>query len=103
LVTIYDSKAGLRLLPPERVREVRELEVEVSALRGDKGEATLFQKRHGLGPWPFDDVAAWAATTTGGRQLQLLAPPPDGGCLRWGLCEPPGAEREGRDEDEVPL
>jgi hypothetical protein len=32
---------------------------------------------------------AWSRTERGGRQLPLLAPPPEGGCFRWGMCEAP--------------
>jgi len=31
----------------------------------------------------------WSKTSRGGRQLQLLEPEPSGGCMRWGLCDPP--------------
>lgn len=30
----------------------------------------------------------------GGRQLPLLQEPPDSGCFRWGMCDPPKRDGE---------
>jgi hypothetical protein len=40
------------------------------------------------------EVVAWSRTSHGGRQLQILAPVPSGGCMRWGMCEAPTKETE---------
>lgn len=58
--------------------------------RHDRG--TFFQGRGAHGSNGFvsiDDVVAWSRTERGGRQLPLLAEPPRGGCMRWGLCDVP--------------
>lgn len=93
---IFDSKEGIRLLPPSRIDEIRDAEAEITALRAARNaekpgrytheEATFFQTiRKGFSG--IDAVVAWARTDRGGRQLPLLAPAPRGGCMRWGLCE----------------
>lgn len=40
-------------------------------------------------PMPIADVVAWSRTTRGGRQLKVIREEPQGGCFRWGMCEPP--------------
>lgn len=35
----------------------------------------------------IDKVVEWARTDHGGKQFPLFAPPPRGGCMRWGICE----------------
>jgi 3'-phosphoadenosine 5'-phosphosulfate sulfotransferase (PAPS reductase)/FAD synthetase len=53
---------------------------------------TYFQGRGedgAKGMMAIDNVVAWARTTRGGRQLPLLPPAPEGGCVQYGLCEPP--------------
>lgn len=60
---------------------------------------TFFQGRGGaagVGFIPIDEVVAWSRTSKGGRQLPLLAEPPEGGCMRWGLCEPPPRSEGGQ-------
>lgn len=32
-----------------------------------------------------------------GRQLPLLAPPPRGGCMRWGICDTPSSDDDGEE------
>lgn len=96
---IFASKGDLRLVAehaPERIEEIRAAEAELTALRveqGKEGPATFFGSRAGGGgAIAIDEAVSWARTSRGGRQLPLIAPPPDGGCFRWGLCEPPGKE-----------
>lgn len=98
---------------PWRIDEIRELEKEVTQLRKQRNEETPGRYSHEIGTYfqgrtsregfvPIDDVVLWSKTSRGGRQFQLLRPPPDGGCMRWGLCEPPSdaSESDQTDEDE---
>ena len=78
---------------PDRIDAVRDLEAAVTAereRRGLKGEATFFLSRR-EGPISIDRAVEWSRTSRGGdaRQLPLIQPEPQGGCFRWGLCEPP--------------
>lgn len=107
---IFSSKNDLRLLAeraPERVEAIAALEDELTALRRARNEeepgryttdrASFFQGRRDgiLGVAPsVHAVVAWARTDRGGRQLPLLDAGPQGGCLRWGLCEPAGELHE---------
>jgi 3'-phosphoadenosine 5'-phosphosulfate sulfotransferase (PAPS reductase)/FAD synthetase len=106
---INESKNGVRLLAehfPERIALLREREAAYTAERARRnatgeGEftvprATFFMPRTPGVLAPIDDVVAWSRTARGGRQLPLIQEDPDGGCFRWGLCEPP--MREGADE-----
>lgn len=43
-------------------------------------------------PMRIDDIVAWSRTSRGGRQLKVLQEPPEGGCFRWGMCEPPSKD-----------
>lgn len=107
---IYANKEEVRLVAeyaPERIAEIRELERACEALRVERNLVTpgryahavapYFQTRDGGGPMHIDEVVRWAQTSHGGRQLQLLPPAPDGGCFRWGMCEPPAEPRKGHD------
>ena len=79
---------------PDRIDEVRSLEAAVTAVRasrGHQGAATFFSKSTG-GPVPIDEVVGWSRTSRGGRQLPLIQPPPMGGCVKWGFCDPPAGE-----------
>lgn len=83
---------------PERIDEIRALEAEMTALRAERNaaapgrythdEAQFFQtataRKYPVG---IDEVVAWARTERGGRQFSLLAPAPQGGCVRWGICD----------------
>lgn len=104
---IYAGKEEVRLIAdhaPERIEEIAALERECSALRAERNEETpgrykhaqalFFQSRHGVAAMTVHDVVAWARTDRGGRQLSLLADPPRGGCMRWGLCETAPPEDE---------
>lgn len=104
---IFSRKEEIRLIAehaPERIKEIRRLEAEATQERAKRNAvepgrygydtATFFQtrdRRQG-GSMGIDKVVLWAQTSRGGRQLQLLRDPPDGGCMRWGLCESPQAD-----------
>ncbi len=107
---IMSGKEEVRLVAeyaPERIDLIRALEVEATAERTVRNAeaperyahpvASFFQSRfEGGKSLPIDRVVEWSQTHRGAdkRQLQLLAPPPSGGCFRWGLCEPPTGEGE---------
>lgn len=79
---------------PDRIDAVRSLEAEVTAerqRRGLEGAATFFTSRR-EGPVSIDRAVEWSRTERGGRQLPLIQPEPQGGCFRWGLCDPLGVE-----------
>lgn len=98
---IFENKEGIRLLGerhPERIDELRAAEAEVTEIRAERNrerpgrytheDATFFQTiRQGFSG--IDKVLDWARTDHGGKQTQLFAPAPRGGCMRWGLCETP--------------
>jgi 3'-phosphoadenosine 5'-phosphosulfate sulfotransferase (PAPS reductase)/FAD synthetase len=109
---IHSSKAEIRLLAdtdPARVDQLRALEAEVTKIRAAANaerpnrygweEATFFQgaKDTPLGTCPgIDTVVEWSRTKDGGpgggRQLMLVPHEPEGGCMRWGLCDVPDDE-----------
>lgn len=108
---IFAGKEEIRLLAehaPERIDEIRALEAEATQLRATRnavepgryqhGEATFFQTRHGVRVMNIDAVVEWSKTDRGGRQLSILAPVPQGGCMRWGMCESPEDDKGGEDE-----
>ena len=93
---------------PERIAELRELERAVTEERAKRNadqpgryeyeEATYFRVSgdpNPSGAWPIDEVVSWSKTTHGGRQFSLLPIMPSGGCMRWGLCEPPSDDGDG--------
>ncbi len=104
---VYASKEDIRLVAehaPDRIDQIRDLEAEVVRVRDERNaerpgryehmEGTFFQGRDTRsGFCPIDRAVAWSRTSHGGKQLPLIQPPPDGGCFRWGLCEPPAAEQ----------
>lgn len=82
---------------PEVIDDVRALEKAVTEerhRRGHSGNATFFHLDQG-GAVGIDEVVAWSRTSRGGRQLPLIQEGPDGGCFRWGMCEPPTRDDEG--------
>lgn len=101
---IMARKAEVRLVAeqdPGRIDEIRELEQDLTAQLkarcAESGEEqrwpelTFFQgpnagSRVGGQTWPIDKVVEWSRTSRGGRQLELLAPDGESGCMRWGLC-----------------
>lgn len=98
---IYARKEEVRLvaeLTPERIAVVREMEASVAksiatkvAARGetlqDVASASFFANARDGSATPIDEVVEWSRTDHGGRQLMLLNPEPDAGCMRWGLCD----------------
>jgi 3'-phosphoadenosine 5'-phosphosulfate sulfotransferase (PAPS reductase)/FAD synthetase len=99
---IFARKEEIRLLPEERIAEIEALEAEMTAERARRNaetpgryahpEATFFQTRDVGRTMGIREIAAWAKTERGGRQLPLLQPLPQGGCMRWGTCEAPPTE-----------
>lgn len=112
---VYSRKAEIALIAarsPERIAEIRDLEDEQSRVRHERNAVTperyahpdnahFFRAMYGDHSVPIDEVVRWSRTSHGGRQLPLLAEPPAGGCMRWGLCEPPPASVD--DETRVAL
>lgn len=103
---IFSRKEEIALIAqhsPDRIAQIREMELQSSAERARRNEATpgryaheaarFFQGRNGMAT-TIDDVVSWSRTSHGGRQLPLLADPPSGGCFRWGLCESPSKNEE---------
>lgn len=81
---------------PDRIDAVRDVEAAVTAERVRRGftsGATFFMSKT-EGPVPIDRAVAWSRTVRGGRQLPLIQPEPQGGCFRWGMCEPPAKEED---------
>jgi 3'-phosphoadenosine 5'-phosphosulfate sulfotransferase (PAPS reductase)/FAD synthetase len=107
---IFARKEEVRLVAqhmPERIDEIRELERETTEERARRNVETPGRYAHAIGTFfqgrgedgrngalAIDRVVEWSRTDHGGRQLPLLAPVPVGGCMRWGMCEPP-TEAEG--------
>jgi 3'-phosphoadenosine 5'-phosphosulfate sulfotransferase (PAPS reductase)/FAD synthetase len=113
---IYASKEEIRLWSehdPASVAEVRALEQELVAVREERNaetpgryaypdDATFFMARQAVRnadgraytPMNIDTTIEWSRTTRGGRQLPLIREDPDGGCFRWGMCEPPTRDEE---------
>lgn len=99
---IFSSKEEIRALAeysPDRIREIAELEKKVEAIRHEQNlakpgrhsyeQATFFQTRDGINPMYIDEIVAWSKQKKG---LPILTPP-NGGCYRWGLCEPQAVEK----------
>lgn len=98
---IFARKEEIRLLPEWRLAEIEALEAETGALRAERNaeepgrysfaEASFFQTMR-QGFTGIRKVHEWARTEHGGKQLPLLPPIPQGGCMRWGMCESPKEE-----------
>lgn len=96
---IFSRKEEIRLLPEWRVADIEALEAEATAERARRNaetpgryahdDATFFQTRTPGRTMGIRDVVTWARTERGGKQLPLLEPVPQGGCMRWGTCEAP--------------
>lgn len=98
---IFSQKDEVRLIAenaPWRIDQIRDLEAEARAERAERNthkpgrykhqDATFFQSIDRKTTNGIDAVVAWSRTERGGKQLRLLQPPPSGGCMRWGYCEP---------------
>ena len=89
-------------MPEWRVAEIEAMEADATAERARRNaetpgryahdDATFFQTRTPGRTMGIRDVVTWARTERGGRQLPLLEPLPQGGCMRWGTCEAPPAD-----------
>lgn len=103
---IFSQKEEIRLIAehaPERIDAIRRLELEMDALRVERNVekpgryahmlATFFMSIDRRKPNQIDAVVDWSRTSRGGKQLPLLPEPPTGGCMRWGMCEPPEATK----------
>jgi len=102
---IYANKEEIRLVAkraPERIDLIRSLEKMTEVERAARNLVTPGRYKHPVGTFfqghgddyetistAIDRVVEWSQTSRGGRQLPLLPPAPDGGCFRWGMCEPP--------------
>lgn len=99
---IFSRKDEIRIIAersPERIDEIERLEEACTSLRAERNSespdryaqerATFFQTRDVGRVMGIREIVSWAKTTRGGRQLPLLAEPPSGGCMRWGMCEAP--------------
>lgn len=109
---VYANKGDIRLVAdyaPDRIATIRELEAEVVEIRDERNESspgryepmmgTFFQGRDARSGFvPIDRVVAWSRTSRGGKQLPLLDNEPDGGCFRWGMCEPPSSDGKNGDQ-----
>lgn len=101
---IFSRKEEIRLLPAWRIDEIERLEQEATEERARRNaeqpgryahaQASFFQTRDPRrdGAMSIREVQTWAQTDRGGRQLPLLQPVPQGGCMRWGTCEAPQKE-----------
>ena len=107
---IYSRKSEVKFIAshdPDRMDLIGILESEVTASAAKRDAAkgisppsdgpnprTFFQGRGpvmgGRNAMPIADVVEWSKTARGGRQLLLIdEPDPEGGCVRWGMCEHP--------------
>lgn len=98
---IFSRKEEIRLLPAWRIDEIERLEQEATEERARRNaeqpgryahaQTSFFQTRDPRrdGAMSIREVQTWAQTDRGGRQLPLLQPVPQGGCMRWGTCEAP--------------
>lgn len=101
---IHSRKSEIRMVAsetPERIEEIADLERELKSRRLVKmatdpeyaakaiekkfRDPTFFSTRQGA--QPIRKIVDWSKTSHGGKQIDLLGPDPDAGCMRWGLCE----------------
>lgn len=108
---IYAAKSDIRMVAdetPERIETISNLERELKTRRllrmatdpeyAAKAVAKKFRmptlfagKKRSI---PIAEAVEWSRTTRGGKQLDLIGPDPNAGCMRWGLCDVP----EGSDQ-----
>jgi 3'-phosphoadenosine 5'-phosphosulfate sulfotransferase (PAPS reductase)/FAD synthetase len=99
---VYAVKDEIKLIAdhaPDRIAEIAALENECTDLRVERNkvkpgryahqDATFFQTRRPGETMRIAEIVQWSRTAHGGRHLPLLPEPPRGGCMRWGLCDPP--------------
>lgn len=100
---IFSRKDEIRMLPKERIELIEKLENEATLERAKRNaeepgryaheQASFFQTKIPGVTMKIKDVYAWSKTARGGKQLNILADIPDGGCMRWGICEAPNVEK----------
>lgn len=117
---IYSSKSEIALWAehdPEGVKALAELELEAERERARRNAetpgryshetASFFQAREVTKlpdgkrvylPVHVEQVVEWARTDRGGKQMPLIREQPAGGCFRWGMCEPPAADKPADEE-----
>ena len=105
---IYARKSEIKFIAerdPARIDEIAALEDEITIAADARAAAkgitkepprTWFAGRSPAagqgrsGAERIRDVVEWSKTARGGRQLLLIdEPDPEGGCVRWGMCEHP--------------
>lgn len=89
---IYSRKQEIRLIPEWRIAEIESLESHVAEERSRRslqGVGTFFQSRIPGRQMGIREIHAWSRTKHGGKEVDLLADVPKGGCVRWGICESP--------------
>jgi len=104
---IMSGKQEIKLvaqLDPGRIDLIEKLEAECEAERVVRNlekpgryahkQASFFQSRTNGAPMTIRETVTWSNTKRGGKQLELIQDPPDGGCFRWGMCEAPGEESD---------
>jgi hypothetical protein len=105
---IYANKEEIRMIAERdsaRIDQIEAFEREIEADRARRNAETPGRYAHPVAAFFMDrsrrtgggmlhirEAVAWSRTARGGKQLPLLAEPPQGGCMRWGLCEPPEEE-----------
>jgi 3'-phosphoadenosine 5'-phosphosulfate sulfotransferase (PAPS reductase)/FAD synthetase len=115
---IYATKSEIRLIAdtdPARITQIEDLERALKTKRmlrmlDPEYAAKAIQRRYRMPTFfagkkrsiPIAEAVEWSRTTRGGKQLDLLGPDPDAGCMRWGLCDTTsGGERADAQIDEV--
>lgn len=124
---IYASKEEIKMMGeiwPERVDQIAELEEWCTAERErrNREENKRPNKQTGLRynyPASFfltkdlrpgrskktmniRDIMDWAQTSRGGRQYVLFERAPEGGCMRWGLCDLPANPNDSEKDVDTP-
>lgn len=108
---IFSRKEEIRLLPEWRIAEIEELErlateertrrKAVDPERYKDGVTTFFQTRVPGTTMGIREIFAWSKTARGGKKLDILAEIPQGGCMRWGICESPKSQQPEQSDTTV--
>ena len=89
--TLSEDYERLYLREFERLTKERDLDAGYLEEKRRQLSRTFFHGRTDSG---VREVAAWAETDRGGRQLKLFDMTARDGCTRWGMCESPLADSE---------
>jgi len=99
---IFSRKEEIRMIPEWRIAEIEQLETETTNLRTERNKQDPGRYKHDGASFfrtkipgkiiGIREVVEWSRTARGGRQLDLLADLPQGGCMRWGMCESPSRQ-----------